>query len=143
VRIFCPAQTNAPTTLLTNVAQVRALSAAQARQAIPVLLRGVVITPADPSGQAVILADDTAGIYLLANQNLFAARGRGDELEIRGVTDPGEFAPIVRVNNVRRLGSAPIPTPRSVTYQEIITGALDAQFVELTGVVRRYLPPEA
>lgn len=140
---FLSAQTNPPAPPLTNVAQIRALSAAEARQARPVTLRGVVITPADPPGQAVILADATAGIYLLAQQNLFAGRGRGDDLEIRGVTDPGEFAPIVRVNQVRHLGRTSLPAPRPATYQEIITGALDAQFVEVTGVVRRYLPPES
>src|SRR5262249_24365384 len=37
---------------------------------------------------------------------------------------------------------AALPPARSVTYQQIITGALDAQFVELFGVVRYCSPPE-
>jgi signal transduction histidine kinase len=127
---------------LTNVAQVRALATAQAKQALPVRLRGVVISRADPHERAAIFSDDTAAIYLLADRNLFAPHQSGDQLEITGVSDPGEFAPIVKVTNVRSLGRAPLPAPRPVTYQEIITGSLDAQWVELTGVVRRYLPPE-
>lgn len=30
-----------------------------------------------------------------------------------------------------------------MTYHQLITGALDAQWIELTGVVRRYIPPES
>lgn len=128
---------------ITNVAQIRELTAAQCAAAIPVHLNGVVITHADPPGRAIIMEDDTAGIYLLAFEQLFASVGRGDRLEVRGVTDPGQFAPIVKVTSVRRTGFTTVLPARSVTYQQLITGSLDAQWVEVSGVVRRYIPPEA
>ena len=53
-----------PTDVLTNAAQIRALTAAQAAQALHVHLRGVVIYDADPPQRAGVLADQTAGIYL-------------------------------------------------------------------------------
>ena len=130
-----------PVGIFTNAAQIRHLKAAEAAKAFPVHLRGVVIDKAGPREHAVILVDDTAGIYLLAKTNLFTPYHRADLLEIEGVTDPGQFAPIVRVNTVNKIGTAPIPAPRLVSYQELITGALDAQWVEIKGVVHRYRDP--
>ncbi len=102
-----------------------------------------MLAGADPRPQAIMLADATGGIYLRTAGNLFAPFRRGDYLEIEGQSDPGEFAPIVRVTAARKLGTTTNPPPRAATYHEIITGALDAQWIELTGVVRRYLPPES
>lgn len=126
---------------LTNAAQVRSLSAAESAQARPVCLRGVVVDEAYPPGQSVIIADSSSGIYALATAGVFAPYHRGDLLEVKGVTDPGEFAPIVRANSVRKLGTATNPPPRYVTYQELVTGAMDAQWVEIAGVVRKCLEP--
>lgn len=127
---------------LTNVVQVRQLTMQQATNALPVKLRGVILAEADPRGRAVMIADTTGGLYLLANGNLFNPFRRGDLLEVEGVSDPGQFAPIVRVARARKIGTTTNPPPRQVTYHQLITGALDAQWVELTGIVRRYIPPE-
>ena len=132
-----------PALLLTNVAQVRQLTSTQAAQALPVKLRGVMLAAADPRERALMVADLTGGLYLLANANLFAPFRRGDLLEVEGVSDPGQFAPIVLVSRARKLGTTTNPPPRQVTYHQLITGALDAQWIELTGVVRRYIPPES
>ncbi len=136
--------TNPPASnLLTNVAQVRQLTSPQATKALPVKLRGVILAEADPRERAVMIADATGGLYLLANANLFNPFRRGDLLEIEGVSDPGQFAPIVLVSRARKLGTTTNPPPRQVTYHQLTTGALDAQWIELTGVVRRYIPPES
>jgi len=136
-----PAQVS--TSMLTNVAQIRSLKAAESARALPVQLRGVVISEADPAGRAIILADETAGIYLLADSNLFAPYRRGDRLEVRGITDPGEFAPIVKATAAHKWGATHLPAPRVVSYPQLITGALDAQWIEISGVVRRYLAPDS
>lgn len=133
-----------PSELLTNAEQVRQLSPAEAAAAIPVSLTGVMIDSADPAPMAIILADRTAGIYARARKgtNIFSACHRGDLLKIDGVTDPGQFAPIVIVNSVRKIGVAKIPKARPVTYQQIITGALDGQWVQFEGVVRQCYQPD-
>lgn len=125
--------------VLTNIAQIRSLSAISAAQAFPVRLRGVVLDESQPREHAVILADENASVYLFATSNLFARYHPKDSLEIAGVTSKGEFAPCVHVTSVTtlELGTGTIPTPRPTTYQELITGSLDAQFVEITGVVRQ------
>jgi len=125
--------------VLTNAAQVRNLKTTEAARAIPVHLRGVVLDASSPRGQAVIMVDETAGIYLRAATNLFENCRRNDRLEITGVTDPGQFAPIVIVGTMAKIGTGPIPAPRPVSYQELITGALDGQWVQITGVVHRRL----
>jgi signal transduction histidine kinase len=126
---------------LTNVTQVRSLSVAESARGLPVKLQGVVITEAAPKDRALILADATAGLYLVGGTNQLTAFHRGDFLEVHGVTDSGEFAPIVKVTEASRLGTADIPDPRPVSYQQLIAGAVDAQWVEITGVVRRCLNP--
>jgi signal transduction histidine kinase len=131
-----------PPVLLTNAAQIRSLTAAQAAKALSVDLVGVVMDQAYPSQRSLVLADQTAGMYVLAPTNLFAAWRQGDLIEVEGVTDPGQFAPIVLARTARKLGTAPVPAPRMVTYQQLITGALDAQWVEIAGVVRRCIGPE-
>jgi signal transduction histidine kinase len=122
--------------IITNVAGVRALNATEAAKAHPVQLRGVVIDQAEPDQRAVMVADDTGGLYILANSTLFSTSRRGDLLEINGVTDPGEFAPIVKVARIRKLGTAALPEPRRTTYHELTTGIMDAQWVEISGVVQ-------
>jgi len=83
-----------------------------------------------------VIWDETAPIYLLGPTNLFSEIRRGDLLEAVGVTDPGEFAPIVRVARARKIGSAPPPAAKPVTFEELLSGRLDAHWVEVSGVVR-------
>jgi signal transduction histidine kinase len=135
------AETTPLPAVLTNVAQLRRLTATEAARAYPVHLRGVVMDAAAPRERAVIFADATAGAYLLATNNLFTSYRRGDFLDVEGVSDPGEFAPMVRVTSVRRLGRTNTPVARPVTYHELVTGAMDAQWVEITGIVRRCIEP--
>lgn len=128
--------------LLTNADQIRNLTAAEAARSLPVRLQGVVVDDSQPREHAVILADQSAEIYITAVTNLFAPWHQNDFLEIFGVTAPGEFAPIVLANEVRWIRKAPLPTAHPTTYQDLITGAMDAQLVEISGVVRQCWPPE-
>jgi signal transduction histidine kinase len=129
--------TAASTAVLTNAEQILHLTAAQSAESLPVRLHGVVVDESQPRERALILADQTAGIYLLAKTNLFAPYHQRDLLEIKGVTSPGEFAPIVLTTEARKVGSGAVPAARPVTYPQLVTGALDAQFVEIIGVVRQ------
>jgi signal transduction histidine kinase len=121
---------------LTNAAQIRKLTAAAAGKSIPVHLKGVVITEASPDRRAVVIHDESAGIYLLATNDMFSATRRADLIEVDGVTDPGQFAPIVRVSKAHKVGTAPAPHGTPATLGELLTGGLDAQWVEVSGVVR-------
>lgn len=126
---------------ITKAADLLALSAEEAKQARPVRLQGVVLGESAPEGRSLIVADDSSGVYVLAANNVLAPFHRGDLLSLTGVSDPGQFAPILMATSARKLGTAPIPPPRRVNYQQLITGALDAQWVEITGVIQQYIAP--
>jgi signal transduction histidine kinase len=121
--------------VLTNAAQVRALSPADAAKRVPVRLRGLAM---DNRGDGTFaLLDGTEGIYAAVRADLAASFARGDWIEVEGVSDPGEFAPFVKVSAVRKLGVGRIPEPRLATRDDLLSGRADAQWIELSGVVRQ------
>lgn len=129
--------------VVTNAVQIRNLTYAEAKRPLPVRMRGVVVTEAGPPGTlAVVIADDSAddstGVYVLGPTNCFVGIHCGDLLEVEGVTDPGEFAPIIRLNSFKKLGTASVPKPQEVTFEQMIAGSLDGQLVEVAGVVRSW-----
>ena len=124
---------------LTNAAQVRALTREDAARQMQVRLRGVVLDEAG-QGEGVVIQDETAGVYLMAANTVVSKIRRGDLIEVEGVSDPGGFAPMVRLQKYRKLGTAPIPEPQHVAFEQLITGKLDAQWVEVSGIVRSSEP---
>ena len=124
---------------LTRAAQVRALSQDEAAAKRPVRLRGTWMGEAEPAG-AGILRDDSSGIYLLGRPEHFDALARGDQIEVVGVTDPGGYAPCMLVTGATRLGPGEMPAPTRVAADRLLSGAFDAEWVELEGVVRSVEP---
>jgi signal transduction histidine kinase len=126
--------------VLTTAAQVRTLTEVAARRGIPVRLRGVFLGEADPKGIAFVIQDETDGIYVQGPAALVAEVGRGDLLEVEGVSDPGGFAPYVVAQKIRKIGRGQIPEPIRVTLDELNAGQLDAKWVEISGIVRSVEP---
>jgi hypothetical protein len=110
------------------------MSAAEAAQRHPVRLRAVV-TLYDSSRHSLFVQDETGGIYVAG----YSLAGRdlrvGQDLLVEGLTDPGEFAPIVSSPRIRILGSKPLPEPRRVEFDELLTGREDSNWVETQGLV--------
>lgn len=123
----------ADTGLLTTVAQIRKLSAVEAEKHLPVKLRGVV-TFYDDLLYSRFLQDDTAGIYL-DTTNAFALKA-GQIVEVEGVTAGGEFAPVVIPISVKAVGEGKLPAATGATVRQLLSGPLDGQMVEISGVVR-------
>jgi signal transduction histidine kinase len=121
---------------LTNAAQVRALDPKEAARHLPVHICGVVIGEAEPGGNGFALQDETAGIYLTSSSNAVARLHPGDEIEVIGTSDPGSFAPSVIATVLRKLGVKPLPEPRKITFEELLSGRFEAQWVEIVGIVR-------
>ena len=122
--------------ILTNAVQVRSLDAKEAGRHLPVHLRGVVIGEAEPGGDGFAMQDETSGIYLTSTPEIVAQLHPGDDIEVTGSSDPGWFAPSVVVKTIHKLGVKPLPEPKKVTYEELLSGQFEAQWVELTGIVR-------
>ncbi len=121
---------------LTTVAAIRGLTVEQTQQKPPVHLRGVV-TFFDESQFSRFIQDDTAGIYLQFPANIGPPNLRpGQVVEVTGAASPGEYAPVVVVQNLSVVGEQPLPAAKPVTYQQLASGVEDSQFVEISGTVR-------
>ncbi len=118
-----------------DAAALRAETRAEALLARPVTLRGVV-TYYDPAWQLLFLQDATAGIFVDLHGEVPRV-APGDEVELQGLSSPGDFAPSVISRSFRRLGAGRWPAPVQARLPELASGLLDGQWVEVSGVVRR------
>jgi PAS domain S-box-containing protein len=118
---------------LRTAAQVRRMTAEQAARQVPVHLRGVV-THFDESLFSRFVQDQTAGIYLRSTN--LPPLTAGQLIEVEGVTDPGEYAPVVVPTQVKVVGEAPLPAAKPVSIEQLVSGQEDSQFVEVMGKVR-------
>ncbi|MDR3458109.1 MAG: sensor histidine kinase [Verrucomicrobiae bacterium] len=135
-----PALAQAPVpTVLTNASQIRNLAVAEAARAMPVHLQGVVLADS-AGGNSLVIQDESEAIYLTGSPSAVSRYHRGDLVEITGVTDPGGFAPIVTIRNAKKTGTAPLPEPRRVIFDDLMRKHYDAQYVEISGVVRSCEP---
>jgi signal transduction histidine kinase len=124
-----------PLPRLTSCAQVHRLTREEAQCGYPVTLRGVV-TCVLPEHQAFTLQDATRGLYAVdCSPTRSAPPAIGEVLEIDGRTDPSLFAPIVNATCLTSLGIGRLPTPVRPTWDQLLNGSLDAQFIELQGMI--------
>jgi signal transduction histidine kinase len=128
-----------PASVLTNAVQVRRLSPEQAGQRLPVHLHGIALSDA-AGGNGLVLQDQTEAIYLIGTYAALADVHRGELITVQGVTDPGDFAPIVRIQSLKKTGTGPLPAPRPVTFEDLMRKHFDAQDVEIRGIVRSCEP---
>src|SRR5262249_10180036 len=68
---------------------------------------------------------------------------QGDTIEVNGISDPGGFAPIIVPIDLRKTGKGEMPDPQRVTYEQLVPGRFDGQWVEISGVVRSCAPLDA
>jgi diguanylate cyclase (GGDEF)-like protein len=131
-----------PSTLTTAHA-AHSLTSEEAARALPVHLRGV-ITYFDPDFgtgfAAIFIHDSTGSIYLGPASKQVEQLFVGALVDVRGVSAPGGFGPIVKNPQIRFLGRAPLPPhPPRVSLAILKTGAYDAQWVEIEGSVHQVI----
>lgn len=128
---------------LTKVSQILKLSRTEANKRHPVHIRGVVTYygPGIPDPQTprptpdLFIADDSGAIWVHLAQT-DPPVSVGDLIDLTGVTEQPDFAPQVGTPQWTRIGSAPLPTPRPATFDEMISARDDAQRVAISGIVR-------
>ena len=121
--------------LLVNAAEIHRLKREEAQRGYPVKIRGV-ITSVQPEHQAYTIQDSTRGIYVYDFSESFSKPPRiGDFLEVEGTTDPSRFAPVVIATNVHNLGVGDFPEPLHPSWDQLMNGSLDAQYVEIQGIL--------
>jgi PAS domain S-box-containing protein len=126
----------APLQEFQTAGQIRQLTREQAARQNPVRLQGVV-TFFDQTNFFRFLQDNTAGIYfyLDASSNNPPLEA-GQLIELEGEVSPGEYAPIVIPSRIKILGAGTFPEPKPVTFEQLVSGQDDSQFVETHGIVR-------
>jgi signal transduction histidine kinase len=94
-----------------------------------------------PEHQAFTLQDATRGLYVVdSSVNRPELPAIGEFVEVEGTTDPGLFAPFVKGSQVRSLGTGHLPEPVKPTWDQLLNGSLDAQYVELRGIITALQP---
>jgi len=104
-----------------------------AMEKLPVKLRAVV-TAVDWQ-RTVFIQDETGGTFFSARPAGLALKP-GDHIEVRGVTYQGLFVPGITTSNVQVLGRAELPRAVPATYDDLLSGRLHYQRVEVSGIVR-------
>ncbi len=122
-----------PAKPLTTVRQVHQLTAEKAAEGLPVSIRGVV-TIASVSQSAFFLQDDTGGIFIKRTEH--SPLQAGEEVEVTGVSQAGEFAPILQALHIRVLGQRSMPSARLYGYADLMGGLMDSDWVEVQGTVQ-------
>lgn len=126
--------------VLTTAAQIRSLQPDEARRPMEVKVRGVVTWA---TFYACVLQDFSGGVFAWYSAGEWGKQPRPGELwEFEGVTDPGDFSPLITVSNATCLGNTPLPEPISPTWEELMNGSLDADLVEIEGVILAVSPEE-
>ncbi|MGP8198998.1 MAG: histidine kinase [Limisphaerales bacterium] len=142
--------------LLTNAADVISLSEGRAASHIKVRVTGITTAVPAPGG-GLLVRDGAGGVYIDKHDGPILERGffiqdvtggvyvdkrnaplpaAGDVVCVSGVTDKGEYAPVITKPTFVKLGTAPLPPARSISIARFMSGAEDCQRVEVTGVVR-------
>jgi len=136
------ARTGVPPAPLTTAAAVRMLSPTEASKGLPVRLKGNLLLVTVP-GNAIVLLDETEGIYVEFDHIVRGDLRPGDEIAVDGVSLAGDFAPMVRGMKLSRLGGGTAPAPRRTTIAELDAGGFDAAWIELRGIIRSCIPTPA
>jgi signal transduction histidine kinase len=123
--------------VLTNAAQIRALSSEQAQRNYPVRLCGVVVYCSHKIAGNFVLQDATADIFVFGSESHLQTVKRGQIVELEGETKMVATAtPDIRLLRLKIAGETELPPPRPVSYSQLALGNEDSQWVEVRGIVR-------
>lgn len=139
-----------PSIVLRSTKEVRALTPAEAEKGRLVELQGVVTWRSVRRNHAIIVHDGTMAVWVtLLGMNAKWEQSQAPEppvcepgtvVRVRGTTGPGGYAPVVTAEELDKLGTAPLPEPLKLPVEDLLSGSMDAQPVEVEGVVQELTP---
>jgi signal transduction histidine kinase len=125
---------NRPQEVLTSVEDVRRLSREQADRGSSVKVRGV-LTCIRPDFHSVVIQDAARGIYAQGMDSKVFRAELGQYWEIEATTRSGSFAPVLQIQRATCTGLGQLPEPIHPTWDQLMNGSLDTQYVELQGII--------
>jgi signal transduction histidine kinase len=128
--------------VLSTVKAIRSLSQDEAARGYPVRVRATVTHVDEREHGTLVIHDGELGQFVFPPTDVSTVRSwpdlqRGDLVEIEGRTERGGFAPNIRPSAVHRLGRAPLPQPKQISFSAMLTGRHDCDYVEIAGVIQR------
>jgi len=127
-------RTNNPP-ILTTAAEVQSLTREQASRGYHTKIRGVV-TWVSEHRDCVVIQDSTRGVFVGLRRNwIWDSPAVGEILEIEGTCVAGEFSPIVILKKGEKAGRGFLPVPVHPTYEQLISGSMDSQYIEIRGYI--------
>ncbi len=118
------------TEVLTNAADVLALSADRALSGVRVSVKGVVTAAEKYWDGRFFVHDASGGVFV---DNISSNQpSLGDVVEVSGISHPGAFAPVISKPTWTKVGIAPLPPAKPVTIERLMSGIEDGQRVEIT-----------
>ncbi|HKS36746.1 MAG TPA: PAS domain-containing protein [Verrucomicrobiae bacterium] len=124
----------AGTNRLMSIEQIRWLKAEDAARPNPVRIR-CVVTYYDPDWGTAFVQDPTGGIFVNAGGAVLDLKV-GDRVELEGMTEQGDYAPIITRPRFKPLGLAPLPRAGRYSLRELMSGSQDSQWLSVEGVVQ-------
>lgn len=125
--------------ILHTIQAVRGLTPEQAERRYPVDVRGTV-TYYDRAWRVLFIQDATGGIYIDEKRRPLQLKP-GDRIRVRGVSDPGGYAPMISARNIdvenADSNTSDLPAPRTVAFGRLLSGAEDSQWIKLAGRVQK------
>jgi diguanylate cyclase (GGDEF)-like protein len=122
-----------PPRVLTTIAQIRALSAGEAAQGLPVELHAT-LTYYKPSRGIIFAQDTTGGVFVASPPNPPQLKA-GDRAVIAGTTFSG-YAANIKAGQIRFERAGQFPKPVPVGWRDLMRGSVDCRYVSLIGSVR-------
>jgi signal transduction histidine kinase len=136
VRVVEGAPGTSPLALpLLGVGQVQGLRTEQAATGLPVRIHGVITSTSVLYDHWISVQDATRGIFIKLDAVSNFIPVAGQCCEVRGRTEAGNFAPIIVAEQVAPLGDGRMPEPARPTWNELINGSMDVQWIEFRGLV--------
>jgi signal transduction histidine kinase/CheY-like chemotaxis protein len=126
-------------TILRLASQVLALPRENADTQHPVLLQGVV-TWSWPDSRSIYVQDPSGGIRVDLTDPAISVPEVGAGVTVEGVSDIGEFAPTVTATRLSSRYGLSLPEPLQLSLIEAETGAHEAEWVEMRGLLRDIIP---
>ena len=119
--------------VLTSVAQIRALTNAEAAKGYPVHLRALITF--HNTRKYCFAEDDTGAIYIM-RQSLGYDLAAGQVVDVEGITEAGLYAPEILERHATVVGHAALPAPQEVNFEDLAARRFHCRRVEVEGVIR-------
>ena len=121
--------------VLTTAMQVQTLTREEAERKYPVKIQGVVTAVSDYF-RSLLVQDSTRAVFVWIGGNFPGDIPHlGDYCEIEGTSRPADFSPVVDLLKATVLRRGQMPLPVIPKRDQLSSGSLDAQYVEVRGLV--------